>query len=553
MAGQKESPRQKMIGMMYLVLTALLALNVSKEILQAFVVVNEGLRSTHANMAENTNSLYADFQYAYDNDPAKVGENWNKALLIRAAADSLFDHITEMKAQLIAETEGLPLADVLYDSTCVDANGKECTIKVLMPLSKVLGMDNYDVTTNILVGSDPDNPRDGSGSATELKQFIHNYRDLLMSYVKLDDSLLNASPVYRLLTMPEVVKNYEEEMNWEAGTFYHSPLAAVVTILSKLQADIRSTEADIVQYLYNEFDTHIIKVNHMEAAIIPYSSYLLQGDTFRARVFIAASDTNKQPEMFFGQGLDPTTYTFGNGSSQLDVNGGMGYINIPASEIGEHTWDGYINYKTDDGRVLTYPYTTTYKVAAPSAAISPTKMNVLYKGVDNPIAISAGGVDQDKLHVSINNGTISKVGGEYVAEVMRGTTATITVTAETPDGGTQSMGSMEFRVMDLPPPTFYFAGLTYEDTRISQQDARAAGSVGVKLQNSVFKATFTVVSYDVWVAGQKIPGQGASLSSSIQDALARVRPGERIEFENVRVKYPDNVTRPIGGLSLTVY
>ena len=344
-----------MIGMMYLVLTALLALNVSKEILQAFVVVNEGLRSTHMNIRENSNSLYADFEYAYNNDPAKVEENWLKALSIQTAADSLFDHITFIKADLISETEGLSMDEVLYDSSYVDANGVTRTMKVLMSLNKVDNKDNYDVTTNLLVGSAPDNPIDGDGSATQLKQLLHEYRDLLTGFVDPKDVEQYAKPVSQLLTMPETITNHEETMNWEAGVFYHSPLAAVITILSKYQADVRSTEADIVQYLYQEFDTDIIKVNHMEAAIIPFSSYLLQGDTFRARVFIAASDTNKQPEMFFGQGLDPSTYDFTSGSSQLTVDGGMGYVNIPAGEIGEHFWEGYIDYKTDDGRVLRVP------------------------------------------------------------------------------------------------------------------------------------------------------------------------------------------------------
>ena len=99
-------------------------------------------------------------------------------------------------------------------------------------------------------------------------------------------------------------------------------------------------------------------------------------------------------------------------------------------------------------------------------------MNVFYKGVSNPVEISAGGVDQDKLSVSIDNGTITKTSDGYSVRVDRGSTATISITAETPDGGRQSMGSMEFRLMDLPDPTFYFAGLTFEDGKVSQQNAR---------------------------------------------------------------------------------
>lgn len=537
---------------MYLVLTAILALNVSKEILNAFVVVNEGLRTTNTNIEEGNSSLYTDFQFAYDQNPIKVGENWEKAQKIRTEADALMAHITQLQAYLISETEGLPLDQVLRDSTYTDANGNQVTVQVLMDLGSVQMKDDMNVPTSILVGSEPAKPNDSEWSATRLKQLIHAYRDLLISCVDPSSAVLYAEPVKHLLTMPDVVMNHGEESNWEAGIFYDTPLAASITILSKIKADIRQTEAEIVQYLYQEFDDEIIKVNHLEAAVIPVSSYLLQGDTFRARVFVAASDTNKQPEMFLGQGFDFSTFEFANGSSQLDVNGGMGYINIPTNEIGEHTWEGYINYRTDDGRILQYPYSTTYKVATPTASVSPTNMNVFYRGVDNPVSITAGGVDQDKISVSVDNGTIVRDGNGWAVRVNSGSSCTVSVTAETPDGGRQSMGSMTFRVKSLPPPVFYFAGYNYKDNTISLSDAKNGTAVGVRPEEDLFNAQWTIISYEFYMDGVSIKGTGQSLNSDIRSVLSRVRSGQYISFSSVRAKSPAGEIVSINGINLRV-
>lgn len=538
---------------MYLVLTAILALNVSKEILNAFVIVNEGLRSTNSNIEEGSGSLYADFEFAYSQNPAKVGENWTSAQEIRSEADALVAHITELQAYLISETEGLSMDEVLRDTTITDVDGNQITYKVLMDLAKVEMKDDMNVPTSILVGSEPNAPLEGEWSAHNLKTMIHAYRDMLLAKVKPADSAHYAAPVRHLLTMPEVVMNHGEENNWEAGLFFDTPLAAAITILSKLKADIRSTEADVVQYLYQEFDTEIIKVNHLEAAIIPESSFLLQGDTFHARVFVAASDTNKQPDMFFGQGMDPMTMAFANGSSQLDVVGGMGYVSIPTNELGEHTWDGYIDYKTDDGRVLKFPYSTTYKVSAPTATVSPTNMNVFYSGVDNPISVSAGGADPDKVSVSVSSGTVSRQGDGWVVKVTGGTSCTVTVTAETPTGEKQTMGSMVFRVKRLPKPILWYAGYNYETDRIPVATVRSNSALGAQLEEDLFKANFSVMSFTTYIDGIGFECNGSTISSQARSVLANVRPGQRVEFGNVKVRYPDNTTGRIAGLSFTVY
>ena len=454
MAGGKLPPRQKMIGMMYLVLTAMLALNVSKDILNAFIIVNDGLEKTNSNFKDKIDAQYADFANAYQENKVKVEPWYKKAQDVQAKTADLYDYIMRIKANIIAQTEGY---ESLEAALAKDQNGNDTTVNI-----KNIGKkDNYDILTNLLVGSEPGMPKKGELTANELKEKMEAYRDALLAYV---DPKSGASLEHSL----QATFNFEDRQdasgvmnNWESYNFYHTPLAATITILSKIQSDVRNAESDILKHLYADVDAGSFTFNKLEAAIISPSNYIIQGDSFRADVFLAAYDSTKNPDMVYGKSIDSSTWEITDPEKvTMNVVGGKGKMAIKTSAEGEFTWKGVINFHSDDGRDLKFPFKASYTVARPSLVVSADKMNVFYKGVDNPVSISVPGVPADKLQPSINNGSLTRGKDGYVVRVKSGNAATISVSATMPDGSKKSMGSMEFRVKTIPNPVPYVAQQT---------------------------------------------------------------------------------------------
>ena len=267
MAGAKLPPRQKMIGMMYLVLTAMLALNVSKDILNAFIIVNDGLEKTSINFKDKIDAQQTDFEKAYQENQKKVKPFYDKARDVAIKSDELFDYLNRIKANIIAATEGYPSWE--------NAIGKdEFQNDTLVNIKNIGKKDNYDVLTNELVGSEPGSPKQGEFTASELKDKMSAYRDALLSYVEPGSALetgLNATFNFNDRPDASGVIN-----NWESYNFYHTPLAAALTILSKLQNDVRNAESDVIKQLYANVDAGSFKFNKLEAASIAPSNYISQ-------------------------------------------------------------------------------------------------------------------------------------------------------------------------------------------------------------------------------------------------------------------------------------
>ena len=341
MAGGKLPPRQKMIGMMYLVLTALLAMNVSKDILDAFIIVNDGLEKS-ANTFEGKNAaLYNEFAKSYQENQAKVGPWYKKAQAVQKEADELFHYLTMVKANLIYQTEKLESIE--------DAYGKdENQIDTTLNLKNIASKDNYDIPTHILIGGEPSSPKDGEYTAKELRGKLEAYRDALLKYATNDPGLaagLNATFDF------SDKKDASGTMNsWETYNFDHVPIAATLTILSKIQTDIRNAESDMINLLFANVSAADFKFNQLSAAIIPKSSYIIQNDSFQAQVFIAAYDDTYNPEMLLGNELDTNTNQLIGETSPINVENGKGYISFKADKEGEFTRYGIINYKGPSGK-----------------------------------------------------------------------------------------------------------------------------------------------------------------------------------------------------------
>jgi gliding motility-associated protein GldM len=517
MAGYKETPRQKMIGMMYLVLTALLALNVSVEILNAFLVVNESMETTNKTFSSKTDDYYTRFEAAYKNDPEKVAPYWEKAKQARVLAKEMKDYLINIKYEAISRSEKIPL-----DSAKV------------RPLYTIGTKDKYDETTVYFIG----NSNDGSkGKAGEMKKKIAAFKEQLLALVQADER--SSIKIGLDLEGPFYDADHKKQ-NWEMHNFYHTILAADVTILNKLVAEVQNAELDVITHLKSKVGATDFKIDQVGATVVPKSQYVFMGENYEAEVFVTAMDTKQE-------------FTANIGGTRTSENGVI-KVTLPASSPGPKTVTGQVFYKSPTGEVKPYDVKFDYIVAPPSLSVSATKMNVFYIGVDNPVSISAGGVSPDQIQPSITNGTIARNGNEWVVRPATTGKATVSVNAKLGDR-MKSMGGVEYRVKIVPSPEATIAGIS--GGSVNRDVVLAQGAIIPRMPADFeFNLNFTIVSYKF--SGNRkgdildYTGTGNSLTGQMKDFIKGARRGEKIILEDILAKGPDGKTRKLNSIVLTL-
>lgn len=545
MAKGKETPRQKMIGMMYLVLTAMLALNVSKEAVEAFKNVDESLTKTTANYIQKNNIIYQDFDRAAAENPEKAGVWKTKAYEIKSRADEIFDYIQGLKVEIITKAEG-PESEALLPDGQID-------------IHKVKRIDENNIPSEILIGASQ------AGKANDLKALIGDYRGFLVETLDGKDPAAEQSILSILNT--DDPKNLEgEKEQWANATFQTLPLVAVITILSKMQVDVRNAETDVLNFLYTQIDASSYKFNKIVPTVIPNSTYIMQGNEFEAKVFVAATDTTQKPEILVGsykktQNADGTyTYDMTGDYTTLPIDeSGIGIYRARAGSVGERSWGGIIKMKAPDGSTVAYPFDSKYSVGLPNVVVSPTAMNVLYQGIQNPMDISVPGVGSDKLTVRMTNGDIKKgkyknYRGEWVAEPKTvGENAQIIVSANI-SGKVQSFPPVEFRVRRIPDPEARFANM--KEGNVQRSVASAQQVVTATLENFEFDLTYNITGFTVSVndKGFEITAESNSnrLTDKQRSLIGNLRAGQKLIIEKITAVGPDGRTRNLNPIILKI-
>ena len=530
----KETPRQKMIGMMYLVLTAMLALNVSAEVLDAFTAVDEGLRKTTENYTDKNEVLYNDFAQQYAQNQTKVKPWKEKSDEVRRKSEELYEYIQELKREIIrVNGQGSPEDGVITeDGTIVN--------------EKIAGKDKSDASSQVLIGSNMD------GKAFDLRKKLEEHKEYLISLIDDEDVGIIHSIELNLETSDPPAKEGEKKV-WEVHHFEHMPLAAVMPLLTKMQLDIRNAEAETVQYLYDQISAGSIPFNKLEATVIPNTNYVLQGNEYKADVFIAAFDTTAAPSVLIGQ-YDSTyneetgayEYKMTGGYDSLDVINGRGKFSRMGSSIGTQKWGGIIRLKDPDGNYITKTFRQRYQVAKPNLVVSPDKMNVFYVGVDNPVSISIAGVDGDKISPNITNGRIKPVSpGKYIVNPKRPGNSLVTVYAEI-DGTRKNMGTAPFRVKGLPDPVVQVAGK--KGGKIQRNVLAAQAGVFAVMENFDFDLEFKIIEFTVSTTDRggyyiNESTKGNVFTSPQQGLIKNLRKGQRLNIEDVKAIGPDGSVR----------
>lgn len=521
MAHGKETPRQKMIGMMYLVLTAMLALNVSKDVLDAFVIVDHGLNETTSNYASKNEGLYGKIDFEFAQNEAKAGEWKVRADEVKQMSEELFAFINECKVEI------------------VEINDPEAIVDGEVELDEVKKKDDTDTPAEVMIVK---------GKGEDLEERIDEFRAKMIGMIQNPEEYegLIEAIEGNLATNPHPAEKVgDPDVAWPEHNFEHLPLASVITILSKIQADVRNVESDMVSYLLEQVGAKDFKVNVLEAVVLPNSNVVFKGQEYRASVFLAAYDSTKTPEVVLENG------------QTLEVEGGKGIYTATSNTAGPRSWGGVLKL-INDGQVIERNFEANYRVTEANAVISPTKMNVFYRGVDNPVSVSASGVPESAVSPRISAGKIRKVSpGNYIVQPgPRESSSKISVYADV-EGKQSFMGDMTFRVLNLPDPTAQVEGIPKGTGYMTLSNLTRLQKVEAIAEDFLFEVDFTVTNFKVNVVasgGINIieESNSANFTSAQRDLFRNMRAGQRVFIEDVEAIGPDGVKRQLNGITIKI-
>lgn len=520
-----KEPRQLMINLMYLVLTALLALNVSAEILNAFNTVNKGIGDSNG-LLDSKNELMMGM---ITKAAAKDARPETQAILKQA------EEATKLSNDFVAYVEALKEEVKAAAGGPSDENP-----------DKLKTEGEMEKTSRLFLNL---------GKGQELHGKIEETRE------KFVNILGKESGIDIPIKITEVPKGEKHATSWETYNFDRVPAVAVMTILTKFQQDAKSSESTILDYLRRKMNINDIQVDKMAAKVVAPSAYVRKGAEYTADIFIGATSEAIKPKVFIGSFTsavqkdpeDPDSYAMVesatmplSGAREIEVVGGMGKIKETAS--GERKFQGVIQIPApnSEGQFRFYPFEFGYETfEVGKAVISPTAMNVLYIGVDNPIKISVPGYASDKVSAS-GCGIVKVKGEEYNAKPTKAGEEDITVTVKTAKGTESS--AEKFRVRRIPDPYAYI--LNTKGGPIKIGEFKAADGIIVKNPDFVFQIPYTVTSFEL-IYAPKVGNVVSDVSNNnkfstiMKDIQKKAKPGDTIVLQNVTVKMPDGRSVPV--------
>ncbi|MCM1111313.1 MAG: gliding motility protein GldM [Clostridium sp.] len=508
-SNQPLSPRQKMINLMYIVLTAMLALNVSSDVLDGFMQVEDGLARTNENVARRNNAIFYQLESIAEQNPEKGGQWLRLGQEVKSLSEQMFHMIDSLKLEIVRE-----------------ADGKNADI------NDIQRRDDLESAAVVML-----NPSSRRGE--KLRGAVDTYRLFIGGIVT--DSVKRASIDAALSTEPIQRRGLATPQLWEEAKFENQPVVAAVTLLTKLQNDIRFAEGEALSTLLNNVDAGDVRVNELNAFVIPQSRLVMRGGKYSANIVLAAVDTTARPAVYV------------NGSKLPDDNG---LYELSTSSTGNFDYSGYLEVAHGDGSVTHHPFASSYTVMEPTATVSATMMNVLYAGISNPLSISVPGVPNSAITASMTNGSLTRNGDNWVAHPSKvGDNSVITVTA-TIDGRPQTVNTTTFRVRKLPDPVAFIAYTGANNTPerykggkpIAKQQLLASKGISAAIDDDMLNIDFRVLGFETVFfdsMGNAMPevSDGANFSQRQLDSFKRLSRGKRFYISRIRAIGPDGVER----------
>ena len=501
-----KEPRQLMINLMYLVLTALLALNVSAEVMNAFFSLDKGMKTSGQIVDKSNDAVMASINKQADAYKNESNEKW------RANAKES-DRISK---EFVAYIEGI------RTDLFAAAGGPNLKVE-----GQPKDIRNKDITTRIFVN-------DGLGE--KIQQKIVETRQQLLALAENDPAVEATLP----LSVEELPKNTKAK-NWSEFKFKQMPVAAVFPILGKMQSDAKNSASAILNFCSVKVGGEDIKFDKFTPAVSAEKNYVIQGERYVADVFLSAYSSSAD------------NISISVGGSGLPMKEGIARYETGTSGVGERTYNVSINVKNPlTGKTENYSKEFKYEVGQRSVAVSLDKMNVFYIGVDNPISVSAAGVSSNDVKVSPSGVTVnSQGGGKFIVRATTPGEATLTVS-----GGGASQ-TFKYRVKRIPDPT-PLLGAKHRSKAMANGEFKAQGGIASVLENFDFEAKCDIVGFEVtYLPKRQDPitknNGGARWGGDVQEMINKARPGDSYFFDDIKTKCPgDPVARNIGGLAFKI-
>ncbi|MBQ8958494.1 MAG: hypothetical protein IJ057_08365 [Bacteroidales bacterium] len=559
--------------MMYLVYTALLAMNVSKDILDAFDTVNEGVQATNITLSQQINQKYAAFEEQYGLDKEKVGPYWEQAQALREEANDLINYVEALKWDLVkkiecskaktsAEALDMALEQGLLNSTDTLKNGRR---SYDINTSKIKSRDGYNQPTEYMMGN-PEGPGNG-GRAYELSEKIRRFRGEVIKAIGpehlnqiglITDSIygtreyLEQNGYTNLKKLPLEGDYYGAKISyypgktdpvqdsWEYHNFHHTVLVADVTLLNKIISEAQTAEMNAVSELMSDIHAQDFTFDEIGAKVFAESGYLLSGQTYKAQAMVTAWKNSQLTARVKLDGGAEKVYTSdAQGVIPLEWNVG----------VGSHSYTGVIDMlDPSTNQMEEYPFQGSFVVAPPAVSVSATKMNVVYRGIDNPIAVG-GGVG-GAISATASSGSLSPTGnGTYNLRPGEANEVTISVSSNG-----SSLGSMKFRVKDLPKPEAIIRNVV--NGLVSKSALLAANRVEAEMKDFDFDGVkYDVVGYTFRYktksgTTKEAKANGAAFTDEMKTAISGSNVGDTFLFTAIQVRGNDGKTKtletPIG-------
>jgi gliding motility-associated protein GldM len=567
MAGGKETPRQKMIGMMYLVLTALLALNVSKSILDAFVAIEENIQISNEN--EYQRGFEKKSQLAETALDKSVPEAQKKAQYYL----KIVEDIDKMTAERIKFIDDIKIEILTKCQEDVKSIGKETSI-IFKPYSKadplrptrmhlehVAGMDKYDEVMEIMIGEEIQNPK-ASGKGMALWKTYNDYRKELTEKIagswvpekgkkayffkapainefknfedlnaKIDKAIAASNvnqedkeaikKIYASLTKRERVDSKEiKNIHWIGKTFDHSPSVAAIASLSSMQKEILTARADAIALIRSRVGGGEYSFNKIMA--LAYGPEVANsGDELQVEVLMAAFDSDRQPEVTV------------NGAKVAETRDGKGIIKMKASGSSEMVLKGTVTIRNKFGIPKTENWEKKITIMKPQGTVALPEMRVLYRGYPNLIEAVASGYDQTVLQPT--GVELKKQGDKWIATPTGAKTAKIVVLGKsTLTNKTVRLAEADFQVRAMPKAEIFWGQLTDGD-KASATNRQASQLTAKYVDSPLTKASFTITQWAMSIPGapKTITGTGSTLSAEALKYLKAAPAGSVVSFSCV--------------------
>lgn len=495
-----------MINLMYVLLMAMLALNITPEVLNGFSIVEESLNRTTRNASTENEAIFGDLESQMKSNPEKVREWFERATAVKNMSDSLYNFAQQLKVEIVRKADG--------------ADGDPMNIE---------NKDNLEAAAEVMLA-----PVTGKGG--KLYEAINSYRERILTMItdpsqkKIIASNLSTAVPKNSSTMGK---------NWQEYMFENMPVAAAVTLLSKLQNDVRYAEGEVLHTLVANVGLKDVRVNKLEAFVVPSATRLYPGDKLTAKMVMAAVDTTQRPEVYVnGRKITGDTYSFNVGG------------------IGDHQFSGYILMRNTKGDVLRRDFVQKYSVIAPplaptGATLSADLMNVLYAGFDNPLSVSVSNTPQSSVSVSMTGGALRMTSpGHYVAVPSAvGHDVTFNVSAK---GST--VGSFTFHVRKLPDPTPYIliGSDRFKSGGLAKASIMGAAGIHAAIDDGLLDIPFKVLSFETVFydnMGNAVPlaSHGSQFTARQKEQFRHLSRNKRFYITRVRAVGPDGITRNLPG------